>query len=91
MEKLGGKERTEQRFACLHAIQRLGLSEDEKVLFKCLVLFTLGKLSTAHVSAWVNVIILKTKKSSNPQAYNQKHKMYCPIKINRTDKYISLY
>lgn len=44
MEKIGGKERTKERFGVLHAIQQLGLSEDEKVLFKCMVLFTLGKL-----------------------------------------------
>lgn len=44
MEKIGGKERTKERFRVLHAIQQLGLSEDEKVLFKCMVLFTLGKL-----------------------------------------------
>ena len=46
MEKLGGKERSRERFRCLRAMQQLGLKEDEKVLFKCLVLFTLGKLLT---------------------------------------------
>ncbi|KAL8559362.1 hypothetical protein ACOMHN_045082 [Nucella lapillus] len=43
MERIGGKERQKVRCECLHAIQRLGLSKEENILFKCVVLFTVGK------------------------------------------------
>lgn len=43
MERIGGKERQQVRCECLHAIQKLGLTKEERILFKCVVLFTVGR------------------------------------------------
>ena len=41
--KIGGKNHVMQRFECAHAIQKLGLSEEEMVILKCLMVVTLGE------------------------------------------------
>ncbi|XP_076471136.1 uncharacterized protein LOC143301023 [Babylonia areolata] len=43
MEKICGKERTHLRLHCLQIVKNLGLCYSEKVLLKCLMLFTLGQ------------------------------------------------
>ena len=41
--KVAGKNHVTQRFECAHVIQKLGLSEEEMVILKCLMVLTVGE------------------------------------------------
>ena len=48
MMKFGGIERCITRFECMHALQKLSLTPEEKVLFQCMMLFTVGEKLPTH-------------------------------------------